>query len=315
MAERARATITEALDRLEAARLAGSAPNADWHLWRSGLLSQRAMLEQLAMPDAAPETHDLAVAEARAAIASARREPPIHRALNAANASVVYQAPVAGGADPVLLDEAIRHIERAMRHRLDSEIRGRLQAQRASLLADREGSWDRTLASELRRAFESEQTSAYGSITRARGWANAAADAGLAAEAAEAYSRGLGVMSEVVSERLTRRFRGGPLRHGQGMAAEAAYWLVRERRFGEAAVALETGRAVSGPVRAWSGSGLVRAWFGSRRVRLGRDSPRPGFGSRGVRLGPGSARAAFSSGRLPSPRRWLSFPWLLFLLP
>jgi hypothetical protein len=136
-AERARATITEALDRLEAARLAGSPPNADWHLWRSGLLTQRAMLEELAMPDAAPDTHDLAVAEARAAIVSARREPPIHRALGAANASVVYQAAVTGGADPALLDEAIGHIERAMRHRLDSGIRGRLQAQRASLLADR----------------------------------------------------------------------------------------------------------------------------------------------------------------------------------
>jgi CHAT domain-containing protein len=98
---------------------------------------------------------------------------------------------------------------------------------------------------ELRRAFESEQASPYGWITHARGWADAAADAGLAAEAAEAYSRGLGVMSELVSERLTRRFRRAPLRHGQGMAAEAAYWLAREQRFGEAAVALETGRAIS----------------------------------------------------------------------
>ena len=239
MHERARVTITEALETLEAARLAGSPPNADWHLWRSGLLSQLAML------DADPNTHDAAVTEARAAIASARHEPPDLRALNAAGASVVFQAAVGDGADPALLDEAIGHMERVMRHHLDSEIRGRLQAQRASLLADRKGSWDRALVGEFRRAFESEHASPYGSITRARGWADAAADAGLAAEAAEAYSRGLGVMSELVSGQLTRRLRGGPLRHGQGMAAEAAYWLVRERRLEEAAVALETGRAVS----------------------------------------------------------------------
>lgn len=88
MAERARATITEALDTLETARLAGSPPNADWHLWRSGLLSQRAMLK--------------------------------------------------------------------MRYHLDSQIRGRLQAQRASLLAEREGSWDKALVGDFRRAFESE---------------------------------------------------------------------------------------------------------------------------------------------------------------
>ena len=199
----------------------------------------------MAMLDVDRETHDLAVTEARAAIASARHEPPVHRALNAAGVSVVYQAAVTDGADPALLDEAIGHIDRAIRHRLDREIRGRLQAQRASLLAERKGCWDETLVGAFRRAFESEHGSPYGSITRARGWADAAADAGLAAEAADAYSRGLGVMSELVSGQLTRRFRGGPLRHGQGMAAEAAYWLVREQRFEEAAVALETGRAVS----------------------------------------------------------------------
>jgi CHAT domain-containing protein len=239
MRERCLVSFAQALELLDAAARASARDNSELHFARAGILSELATLED----DAG--THDRAVAEIRVARRLARQESVLQRGMVAVLAAVVFTAAVDAGAGPALLDEALDQIRPVLRHRLDKELRARLLIQRAELQAMRNGSWDARLVSDYRRGFELMNGSPFGSVGSAAGWAHAAAAAGLTAEAAEAYLRGLGVVADLVSTRLIRRFRTGPLREGRGLAAEAAFWLVKQGRPDDAAVALETGRAIS----------------------------------------------------------------------
>jgi CHAT domain-containing protein len=233
-------TMLLALD--EATRLA--APDGDPELanMRAAILTQRAVF------DDDPAAFGPAIDAARASLASAPRSPASFRGLAALMLAHVLMLAFEAGLGAELLEEADQTLGRSLKENLDDQVQARLQVAQAELRSLRASGAHPTGAGEdfepYRRAFDLVGASPFGALQIARAWGGRAAELGVAEEAAEAYQHGLQAMRHLASRRLARRDRAKPLSDAQGMAVEAAYWLVELGRTADAAAALESGRAV-----------------------------------------------------------------------
>ncbi|GAA1638959.1 hypothetical protein GCM10009733_040130 [Nonomuraea maheshkhaliensis] len=110
------------------------------------------------------------------------------------------------------------------------------------------GSLDARLPAALRhfeRAHDHAVTDSPERATNtAMAWGAAAAEHGLAQEAVKAYRKALESARRLALSALTRGQQEKIVREAQGAAAEAAHWLITERRYREAVVTLETSRAL-----------------------------------------------------------------------
>jgi CHAT domain-containing protein len=112
-------------------------------------------------------------------------------------------------------------------------------------LLDASGAEIAVVGETYRRAFEAQSAFSLGGASRlAAEWATWASGGRYVEHAAEAHWCWIGVVVEEARRRVVRSEQERELSHVQGLAADAAYWLVRASRTREAAVALDLGRAL-----------------------------------------------------------------------
>jgi CHAT domain-containing protein len=235
-----RASLLEGLAEVDRARRL--LPRGDFELsgMRAGLLSQLA-----AVDDDRGVLED-AIAEARAAHRAAPRSPVSSRPMAAVMLAMVLLRGVEAGLGDELLEEADRVLRAASAEARDDQVRARVLRAQAevgawSLPGRAAGAGDQL--GRYRQAFELLAASPFGALRMARAWGDRAAELGAAAEAATAFQHGLAAMRQLAALRLARRDRVKPLLDAEGMAAEAAWWLLELGRPADAALALEAGRA------------------------------------------------------------------------